>query len=70
MAATPDVAADGRGAGARYSESSIAAMPTGSTGRSRPSVGDALERVDDVHPVGDLAEDRVLAVEPRARVRR
>ena len=29
----------------------------------------ALDRVDHVHPVGDLAEDGVLAVEPRRRAR-
>ena len=33
-------------------------------GRARPS-GSVLDRVDDVHAVGHLAEHRVLAVEPR-----
>ena len=43
-------------------------MPTGSTGASRASVGTASSAVDDVGALGDLTEDRVLAVEPRARV--
>ncbi len=40
----------------------------GCCGRSRPSVGSALERVDHVHPRRDLAEHGVLAVEPRRGV--
>src|SRR5438552_3074926 len=39
---------------------------------ARPVAGvprQVRDRVDDVHPAGDAAEDRVLPVEPRARVR-
>ena len=45
--------------------SSIRSITWGSTGRSPAPVGGALDRVDRVHAVGDLAEDGVLAVEPR-----
>ena len=43
-------------------------MPTGSAGRSRAVGRDRLEAVDHVHALGHLAEDGVLAVEPRARL--
>src|SRR5439155_19442440 len=39
---------------------------------ARPIAGvprQVRDRVEDVHPAGDAAEDRVLPVEPRARVR-
>jgi hypothetical protein len=43
----------------------IDSIRTSSWGLS-PGCVDALDRVDDVHPGGDLAEDGVLAVEPGA----
>ena len=52
-----------------YSESSIERDPDRLLRTVRAVGLHALELVDDVHAVGHLAEDRVLAVEPRARRR-
>ena len=45
-------------------------MKTGVSGLSAPPVGDVVEVVDDVLALDDLAEDRVLAVQPRRLVGR